>query len=365
MIIGANLGRWPEVTACLALVAELASESPQQDRWSSALSTLLEGAFAQKLTQGGGAEQALRWLQELEERLGAEDVVPPLEAVRFQGLMAKQDFSAALELAERMSGWAEEAEDEDLIDLWSEQSEFASQALQWRASPSSQEAGQLTLLGAAAANDLELAREVLASGVAVSFLLRDWTPLLKAASKGHLRMVEFFLEAGADIHVRDSGGWTPVLLAVDRGHPEVVRYLVQRGARLDQKIKAGATVLQMAVNHGEPTMTRLLLELGVNSKEKINNGFTALHLAASGQGPLVGELLRLLASHIAVDTPGPGGVTALMVAVEEGGENVPVLLELGADPGRADEDGNTALEMAREADLDDVVQLFEAVAIPA
>ena len=61
------------------------------------------------------------------------------------------------------------------------------------------------------------------------------TPLYTAALKGHLEVVRFLVESGAN---KDQGttdkGATPLFVAAEKGHLAVVRLLVESGANTDQ-----------------------------------------------------------------------------------------------------------------------------------
>ena len=51
------------------------------------------------------------------------------------------------------------------------------------------------------------------------------TPLLKAAIKGHLSVVQYLCEQGVDKEARDDVGWTPLHFAEHDGHLPVAQYL--------------------------------------------------------------------------------------------------------------------------------------------
>ncbi|KAH7377240.1 hypothetical protein B0T11DRAFT_220574, partial [Plectosphaerella cucumerina] len=46
-----------------------------------------------------------------------------------------------------------------------------------------------------------------------------WTPVKAAADKGHLNVVKFLVENGADITVASNNGWTPLLISSKNGTP--------------------------------------------------------------------------------------------------------------------------------------------------
>lgn len=60
------------------------------------------------------------------------------------------------------------------------------------------------------------------------------TPLHSAAERGHLEVVKFLCEQGADISCKASNGWTPLIAAKQQGHEEVEEWLLQC---LDEKTK--------------------------------------------------------------------------------------------------------------------------------
>lgn len=69
------------------------------------------------------------------------------------------------------------------------------------------------------------------------------TALLRAAYCGHLDVVRYLVEQGADKEATAIFGYTVPLRAVFRGHLDVVTYLVEHGAEKEAKDKDGNTVL--------------------------------------------------------------------------------------------------------------------------
>ncbi len=72
------------------------------------------------------------------------------------------------------------------------------------------------------------------------------SPLTVAAGAGNFEVVKLLLEAGADINIQDSGGLTPLMWAAKKGHKKVVNLLKQYGADLTIKDKQENSALTYA-----------------------------------------------------------------------------------------------------------------------
>jgi uncharacterized protein len=135
--------------------------------------------------------------------------------------------------------------------------------------------------------------------------------------------VRWLLDKGAGINERAEGGWTAVWLACHKGHAPVVRLLLERGA--------------------DPTFNNCW-------------GQTPLRIACPGAPHL--EVVQLLLGHpgarATLNTEDGNGMTALGWACWGGrGAVVRALLESGADPTIADDDGMTPMAIAKQDPDDD------------
>uniref|UniRef100_A0A4W6F8Y8 Protein phosphatase 1 regulatory subunit 16A n=1 Tax=Lates calcarifer TaxID=8187 RepID=A0A4W6F8Y8_LATCA len=236
----------------------------------------------------------------------------------------------------------------------------------------------ITLLDAAARNDLEEVRELLNSGVSPDLVNEDgltalhqcciddfveivqclldagacvnacdselWTPLHAAATCGHTGLVQLLIQAGADLLAVNADGNMPYDLCEDeatlellemvmaeqgvtqeridecRGAKEAamladIRALVQSGADLNTQDDNGATLLHIASANGYISVAELLLENRAQVEVKDSDGWTPLH-AASCWGQI--QMVELLVAHGAsLDTKSVLEETPLDVCMDE------------------------------------------------
>lgn len=86
------------------------------------------------------------------------------------------------------------------------------------------------------------------------------TALLYACSWGHLEMVKWLLEKGAQINMRDKDGRIPLHWAAGMGHKDVVELLLANKADLTVKDKDGRTPRELAAAKGQDDVATRLQE---------------------------------------------------------------------------------------------------------
>ncbi len=204
---------------------------------------------------------------------------------------------------------------------------------------------------------------------------RGQTALMWASAEGHAEVVTPLVAAGADVDARSDGGFTPLAFAVRAGHADTVEALVGAGADIDLTLPDGTSPLHLAVINAHYDVALQLLGHGADPAAA-EPGWTPLHQlvwtrrpnrhynnpAAFPTGTVTDlELARAFVAHGAdVDArqtaePRDGyrnmlnrnGATPFLLATKAVDvEMMRLLLELGADPLLANEDGTTALLVA-------------------
>lgn len=105
--------------------------------------------------------------------------------------------------------------------------------------------------------------------------------LWHAAFDGDFDGAKAAVDAGADVNYRGFGGFTPLLAAAKNGHLEVVKYLVEHGADIDKSDNnRRKTPLLAAAFEGHFEIVKYLVDKGANVNVQAINGWTPLHDAA-------------------------------------------------------------------------------------
>lgn len=161
-----------------------------------------------------------------------------------------------------------------------------------------------------------------------------------AASKGDVNEMENLLKT-TDVDVDNQKNyWKTTLLHSNCDKLPTVKFLLENKAQVDAKDRLGQTPL---FNVRNVEAMKLFIAKGANVNHKDNNGWTPLHYAVGARGKEVVQ--ELLATGAAVNEQNKYGYTPLHMALCYGSadEIVPVLLQKGADPLIADEQGENAL----------------------
>ena len=105
-----------------------------------------------------------------------------------------------------------------------------------------------------------------------------WTPLIAASQNGHLAVVRYLVEQGADMEKTNRDDWTPLMIASYCGHLEVMRYLLEQGANRDKANIYGYTSLHWAAFYGHLEIAKLLMVYGADLNAKTNDGLLPIDM---------------------------------------------------------------------------------------
>lgn len=170
----------------------------------------------------------------------------------------------------------------------------------------------------------------------------DYTPLHRAASRGHTHVVKLLLDKNADI-TANSFDLQPVLgYAAMFGHEAVVRMLLEHGA--DQEMKPPEKERAL-IDAGRHRSVFMLLRKHFFD-DPLHSTLSTVHSKAWGGDTIA--LKQLLSDGVNINVKSLGGLTALHIAVARNDiSTVELLLDYGADVTVTDCQRSTAIYYAR------------------
>ncbi|XP_069669145.1 uncharacterized protein [Periplaneta americana] len=138
------------------------------------------------------------------------------------------------------------------------------------------------------------------------------TPLLRAVQHGRTQVVQFLVERGAGIGIRDKkAGKTVLQIAKELGCSEIVQILEERMIGEIEVFPKYYSDLHRFAEDGELEKIQELFEDGFPVDSVDNRGRTALWCAATKDNIDIDVLNCLVQSGCGIDILGPDGVTAL------------------------------------------------------
>lgn len=105
---------------------------------------------------------------------------------------------------------------------------------------------------------------------------QDESPLMIAALKGQLDMVQALIAKGADVN---KPGWAPLHYAATSNQLAIMNLLLDNHAYIDAESPNGTTPLMMAAFYGSSSAVKLLLEAGADPLLKNEQGLSAIDFA--------------------------------------------------------------------------------------
>jgi len=121
-----------------------------------------------------------------------------------------------------------------------------------------------------------------------------FTPLGLACYFGHLEIVKFLVNNGADINKASSNSFhvAPLHSATAISNFEITEYLLANGANLNVRQQSGVTQLHSAAHNGQPKIAQLLIEHGADINVRTDDGKTPFDMAVEKGYVETAELLR-------------------------------------------------------------------------
>ena len=113
--------------------------------------------------------------------------------------------------------------------------------------------------------------------------------LHRAVLAGDIEGVHEFLSGGAPVDGRDSQGWTPLMHAANKGYVLLVDILLRSGASPDIRAADGATALFIASMNAHPEAIALLMRAGASVSIRGPRGLTAVDVARLVYGEKKGQ----------------------------------------------------------------------------
>lgn len=175
------------------------------------------------------------------------------------------------------------------------------------------------------------------------------------ASLGFLDVIKVLLENGADINTRsDVTGYTPLYVAVMRNNQRVVDYLVQKGADVSIRNKAGMNPFIAACWSEDVALVNILINYAAD--KEIEEGL--FFACTNNKTDKIIKILIQKNVNINVKYP-PFSLTSLHFACLYGNvQMAQTLLKAGADPIAETVNGVTPVEIACELNEHRIIQLF-------
>jgi len=172
------------------------------------------------------------------------------------------------------------------------------------------------------------------------------------------RLEEYLSTHPSSIHEKDEYGLSLLHIAAENGFLDVLSVLIHKGGKINEVDSQGAAPLHYACKEGHTSAASLLLENGA-SLSPDNYGLNPLHYCVKHGHVDTAKLLLDQGHRDLADLPDTYGWTPLHLAVANKKQNcVDLLLKYGANARLKDHHGKSCLDLAKEKDCLELVELF-------
>ena len=155
-----------------------------------------------------------------------------------------------------------------------------------------------------------------------------------ASALGMSHRVNQFLQSGSDV-ARHLGSWgrTPLHWAASGGHVALVDWLLQHGAEVNAADRFGCTALHLAAELGREHVLTSLLNAGADARAELKNGKSVMHLSAQGQNAAIVKTLMAHGAELDIFASASLGLRRRVEALlKRNPELVSARLPFGATP---------------------------------
>lgn len=104
------------------------------------------------------------------------------------------------------------------------------------------------------------------------YSLAGYTPLMHAASKGDIQLMQLLIDLGADVNAQTYLQYRALHAASSGGHTNIVELLIHYKADIDAQDHKGITALSVAMRWCDPDIVKLLIAAGSDLDIKDNGG---------------------------------------------------------------------------------------------
>jgi len=221
-------------------------------------------------------------------------------------------------------------------------------------------------------NQIEIIKLLIHAGVDVNLDCGFGTPLIHASWCSP--MLKLLLQAGADVNAIDKRGDTALM----RSYIEGIEILIDAKANINLTNKDNDTVLILACKNGNTEIVELLLQANANINHQNNKGNTALMLAVNCPNKIFMNDKEEIIDQKTIknsqyrhtitgrnehwfigSTEDEKSMKVFIKTLYGKVEIVELLLEAGVETDLKNEEGKTALMIARKFERHEIVQIIE------
>lgn len=159
------------------------------------------------------------------------------------------------------------------------------------------------------------------------------SPLNWAARSGHIQMVVYLMQQGANPHNYDIEGFSTIHLSTMFGHSMATAYLLAKGLDPDIKDKNGATALMFAaqrIHSRDPAQLLITFNSRLNAQD--NKGNTPLHYCVAYNNSTVMKIL--LEKGASLDVKNNKGLNPIEFSIDRGKGGAAKMMQISKDDDR-------------------------------